>query len=112
MIYCGMLETSGWEIDTSGTLQDLIHTLRTNMKPVRLVVINYVGLSMDFEDIYRFVSKYKQIVELVVDAEYTFGIIPRAGVLSGNNVSTKFNCGIGPQTEVIYNGDEFLILSL
>ncbi|KAI7907249.1 uncharacterized protein BX663DRAFT_418526, partial [Cokeromyces recurvatus] len=53
-------------------MQDLIHRLRTNMKPVRLVVIDYAGLSTDFEDIHLFVSKYKQIVELVIDVGYTF----------------------------------------
>ncbi|KAL7322342.1 hypothetical protein PS15p_211971 [Mucor circinelloides] len=60
----------------AGTIQDLIHRLQTDMKPVRLVVIDYAGLPTDFEDIYQFVTKYKQIVELVVDAEYTFDVIP------------------------------------
>lgn len=55
------------------------------------------GLSTDFENIYQFVTKYKQIVELVVDAEYTFDIIPRADVLSDNNASAKFNCRTGHQ---------------
>lgn len=79
------------------TMQDLMHILRTNMKPIRLVVINYAGLSTDFEDIYQFVIKYKQIVELVVDTEYKFDITPRADILSDNNVSAKFNCRTGHQ---------------
>lgn len=88
---------SGQLDNCAGTMQYLIHRLRTNMKPVRLVVIDYAGLSIDFEDIHQFVSKFKQIVELVVDVEYSFDIIPRADVLSDNNVSTRFNCRIGPQ---------------
>lgn len=62
---------SGQLDNCAGTMQDMIHTLRTNMKPVRLVVIDYAGRSTDFEDIHQFVGKYKQILELVVDLEYT-----------------------------------------
>ncbi|KAI7872162.1 hypothetical protein BDF14DRAFT_1698080, partial [Spinellus fusiger] len=50
-----------------GNIQDLKHRLRTNMKPIRLVVIDYAGLSTDFEDIYQFFTKYKQIVKLTID---------------------------------------------
>lgn len=41
----------------AGTMQDLIHRLRTNTKTIRLVVIDYAGLSTNFEDIYQFFSK-------------------------------------------------------
>ncbi|ORX46051.1 hypothetical protein DM01DRAFT_1272633, partial [Hesseltinella vesiculosa] len=38
----------------AGTMQDLLHRLRTNMKPIRLVIIDYAGFSTDFGDIQRF----------------------------------------------------------
>ncbi|KAI9486065.1 MAG: hypothetical protein EXX96DRAFT_473073 [Benjaminiella poitrasii] len=69
------------------------------MKPVRLAVIDQAGLSTDFEDIYQFIRKYKQIMELVVDVTYTFDTILRVDVLSDNKVSNKFNCSIGPEKQ-------------
>ncbi|ORE23336.1 hypothetical protein BCV71DRAFT_170110, partial [Rhizopus microsporus] len=55
------------------------------------------GDSMVKIEVHIFVSKYKQIVELVVDVEYSFDIISRADILNDNNVSKKFNCRIGPR---------------
>ncbi|RCH85022.1 hypothetical protein CU097_003758 [Rhizopus azygosporus] len=91
MVKIGQIE------NCAGTMQDLIHRLCTNMKAVRIVVMDYTSLSADFEEVHIFVSKYKQIVELVVDVEYSFDIISRADILNDNNVSKKFNCRIGPR---------------
>lgn len=83
----------------SGDMHDLLHRLRTNMKPVRLAIIDYAGFSTDFGDIQAFIKKYHQLVEIVVDNEYTFDLITRAEILtnSNNSISSKFNCRIGPQ---------------
>lgn len=51
----------------AGTMQDLLHRLCTNMKPIRLVIIDYAGLLIDFGDAQFFFSMYKQVVEIVVD---------------------------------------------
>ncbi|ORX63016.1 hypothetical protein DM01DRAFT_1279117 [Hesseltinella vesiculosa] len=81
----------------NGTMQDLIHRLRTNRKPIRLVVVDYAGLSTDFGDIQALFEKYEQFVEVVVDLDYGFELISRQDILNDNGVSPKFNCRVGPK---------------
>jgi hypothetical protein len=81
----------------TGTMQDLLHRLRTNTKPIRLVVIDYAGISTDFGDTQFFFNTYKQVVEIVVDIEFSFDVISRSAILNDNGVSSKFNCRVGPQ---------------
>ncbi|CAO3695764.1 unnamed protein product [Umbelopsis ramanniana] len=83
----------------AGDMHNLLHRLRTNMKPVRLAIIDYAGFSTDFGDLQAFFRKYHQVVEIVVDTEYTFDLMTRAEILLNNNnsISNKFNCRIGPQ---------------
>ncbi|ORX63018.1 hypothetical protein DM01DRAFT_1331112 [Hesseltinella vesiculosa] len=66
----------------NGTRQDLIHRLRTNRKPIRLIVLDYAGLSTDFGDI----QKYEQIVEVVVDLDFGFDLISRQDILNVMNL--------------------------
>ncbi|ORE07810.1 hypothetical protein BCV72DRAFT_204860 [Rhizopus microsporus var. microsporus] len=77
------------------TTQDLLHRLRTNMKSIRLVVIDYAGFSTDFGDVQFLFNAYKQAVEIVVDIEFSFDMTSRSDILNDNGVSNKFNCRIG-----------------
>lgn len=77
------------------TTQDLIHRFKTNFKPVRLVVIDYAGLSTNFGDIQNLFEKYSQLVEVIVDLDYAFDTISRQSILDDNGVSSKFNCRVG-----------------
>ncbi|KAI7904132.1 uncharacterized protein BX663DRAFT_504074 [Cokeromyces recurvatus] len=79
----------------AGTMQDLIHLLRTNTEPIRLIIIDYAGLSTDFADIQALFEKYKQLVEIMVDLDFGFDLISRQDILNDNGVSSKFNYHVG-----------------
>ncbi|ORX45309.1 hypothetical protein DM01DRAFT_1411061 [Hesseltinella vesiculosa] len=51
----------------SGDWQDLLMFLKTTNKNVRLVVLDYRGLSTVPRDVFWFVKKHKQILEICVD---------------------------------------------
>ncbi|CAO3658072.1 unnamed protein product [Rhizopus stolonifer] len=79
----------------AGTMQDLIHRLRTNIKPIRLIIIDYAGLSTDFADIQALFEKYEQLVEIIIDLDFGFELISRQDILNDNGVSSKINCRVG-----------------
>lgn len=81
----------------AGMMQDLLHRLCTNMKPIRLVIIDCAGLSTNFGDTQCFFNTHKQVVEIVVDIEFSFDMFSRFNILNGNGVSSKFNCRVGLQ---------------
>ncbi|CEP11880.1 hypothetical protein [Parasitella parasitica] len=94
----------------AGSTQDLIHRLRTNTKPMRLVVIDYAGLSTDFSDIQELFMKYNQFVELIGDLDFIFDLVSRQDILTDKGVSAKFNCRIGPKKRKELSEDDVEVL--
>ncbi|KAI8988607.1 hypothetical protein BDF20DRAFT_999000 [Mycotypha africana] len=77
-----------------GDMQDLIMFAKSTNFSVRLVVLDYAGLSTDPMDVRKFVKELKSIKELVVYHGHKFESIPRQNVLRGNIIN-KFDCRPG-----------------
>ncbi|KAI8377761.1 uncharacterized protein BYT42DRAFT_479246, partial [Radiomyces spectabilis] len=77
--------------DSSGTMQDMMETITKSPKKIRLVVIDYAGLTTDPDDLKWFMQANKQIEEVVVDIGHKVEIYSRKD-LKKESILQKFNC--------------------
>ncbi|CAO3651409.1 unnamed protein product [Cunninghamella echinulata] len=73
----------------------MMERITTEYKKVRLVIIDYAGLSTNPDDIRDFIKKYKNIKELVVDCGDKINVINRYDLLHCPTVAKNFRCRKG-----------------
>ncbi|KAI8093749.1 uncharacterized protein BX664DRAFT_113602 [Halteromyces radiatus] len=78
--------------DCSGNTLDLIAKITKSARQIRLVVIDYAGLSTNPDDIKLFISLNKSIREVVVDISHKVEIYSRHDILKNIKVIKKFRC--------------------
>ncbi|KAI9282285.1 hypothetical protein BY458DRAFT_552508 [Sporodiniella umbellata] len=76
----------------SGNTQDLIAKTTKSARQIRLVVIDYAGLSTNPDDIRLFISLNKSIQEVVVDVGHKVEVYSRYDLLKNIKVLNKFRC--------------------
>ncbi|KAG2218997.1 hypothetical protein INT45_007659 [Circinella minor] len=81
--------------DCSGNTQDLINKITKSARPIRLVIIDYAGLSTNPDDIKLFISLNKSIREVVVDIGHKVEVYSRHDLLKNINILNKFRCRKG-----------------
>ncbi|KAI8391837.1 uncharacterized protein BYT42DRAFT_611018 [Radiomyces spectabilis] len=64
---------------------------------MRLVVIDYAGLSTNPNDVGDFLKAYPQIKELVVDHGLAFELFTCNELINNQERLAKFNCCTGPK---------------
>ncbi|KAI7896756.1 uncharacterized protein EV154DRAFT_173063 [Mucor mucedo] len=74
-----------------GTTEDLLLYLSSETRLVRLVSIDYAGLSTNLGDLRSFVSDYKCIKEIVIDKGHRVEVFPRKQLLKDDEV-LLFHC--------------------
>ncbi|KAI8076319.1 uncharacterized protein BX664DRAFT_50302 [Halteromyces radiatus] len=82
-------------LQVNGDMKDLCRLLNTKFKPVRLVAIDFAGLTTEPNDLRQFIRKYTQIQEVVIDHGVTFSIYSRHDLLENEDIISKFNCRTG-----------------
>ncbi|ORX52287.1 hypothetical protein DM01DRAFT_1059365 [Hesseltinella vesiculosa] len=80
-----------------GDMKNFRAMLNKKFKPVRLVVIDYAGLSTEPNDVRGFFRQYPQIKELVIDHGLTFEVIDRGDLLDNDDVLSRFDCRTSPK---------------
>ncbi|RCH85012.1 hypothetical protein CU098_000325, partial [Rhizopus stolonifer] len=68
-------------IDCAGNTQDILSFFHTNIKFIRLCVIDSAGLSNDLDDVYNTLKLYKSVKEIVEDHGYRIEVIDRHSLL-------------------------------
>ncbi|ORX51873.1 hypothetical protein DM01DRAFT_1289165, partial [Hesseltinella vesiculosa] len=84
-------------VDSITGCQDLRSMLGTKFKPIRLVVIDYAGLSTEPNDIRAFFQRYKQVRELVVDHGLTFEVFEQTDLQQNDDILSRFDCRSSPK---------------
>ncbi|KAL0082272.1 hypothetical protein F4703DRAFT_1126337 [Phycomyces blakesleeanus] len=79
-------------IDCVGNMNDLCTILDRKFKPVRLVIIDYAGLSTEPNNVRDFFSRYTQVKGLVIDHGLTFEILKREDLLENEDILSRFDC--------------------
>ncbi|KAG1057347.1 hypothetical protein G6F43_000804 [Rhizopus delemar] len=74
------------------TMEDLLLYLASETRMVRLVAIDYAGLTTNLEDLRSFVSKHKCVKEIVVDKGHRVEVIPRRRLLKDGKTLQLFRC--------------------
>ncbi|KAL7324969.1 hypothetical protein PS15p_210080 [Mucor circinelloides] len=74
----------------NGDMQDFIMFAKTTTSPIRLVVLDYAGLSTNPLDIRIFVKSIKSINQIVIDHGHKLESLNRAE-LNNHKVITKFD---------------------
>ncbi|KAG0172635.1 hypothetical protein DFQ28_007651 [Apophysomyces sp. BC1034] len=78
--------------DCSGNTQDLITKITKSPRRVRLVIIDYAGLTTNPDDMKLFISLNKSIREVVVDVGHKVHVYSRHDLLKNVNILNKFRC--------------------
>ncbi|KAI7896026.1 uncharacterized protein EV154DRAFT_493246 [Mucor mucedo] len=78
-----------------GDCQDMLDYITMSNRTVRLVVIDYAGLSTNPDDLKEFVRKHKQLKEIAVDEGQKMTVFSRHELLKDEKLLQKFNCRIG-----------------
>lgn len=78
--------------DCSGNTQDFITKITKSARQIRLVVIDYAGLSTNPDDIRLFISLNKSIREVVVDIGHKVEVYSRYDLLKSIKILNKFRC--------------------
>ncbi|KAG0162187.1 hypothetical protein DFQ28_001884, partial [Apophysomyces sp. BC1034] len=85
--------------DIQGTTQDLLAHLKVTTKPMCLFVLDYVGLSTNYDDIYEFISEQTKIKRLAVDRIPATGEIvmfTREEIMAQPSTLKDFDCRKAP----------------
>ncbi|KAG1262219.1 hypothetical protein G6F65_014720 [Rhizopus arrhizus] len=61
---------------------------------IRLVAIDYAGLTTNLEDLRSFVSKHKCIKEIIIDKGHRVGVISRKRPLKDDQILQLFRCRV------------------
>ncbi|KAI7901897.1 uncharacterized protein BX663DRAFT_456182 [Cokeromyces recurvatus] len=77
-----------------GTTEDLLLCLASETRMIRLVAIDYAGLTTNLEDLRSFVSKHKCIKEIVIDKGHLVEVISRKQLLKDDQVLQSFCCRV------------------
>ncbi|KAI7896751.1 uncharacterized protein EV154DRAFT_547026 [Mucor mucedo] len=75
-----------------GTTEDLLLYLSSETRLVRLVSIDYAGLSTNLGDLRSFVSDHKCIKEIVIDKGHHVEVFPRKQLLKDDETLLVFRC--------------------
>ncbi|KAI8369390.1 uncharacterized protein BYT42DRAFT_107918 [Radiomyces spectabilis] len=78
--------------DCSGNTQDLISKITKSARQIRLVIIDYAGLSINPDDIKLFISLNKHIREVIVDIGHRVEVYSRHDLLENPKILEKFRC--------------------
>ncbi|ORE06578.1 hypothetical protein BCV72DRAFT_121138 [Rhizopus microsporus var. microsporus] len=78
--------------DCSGNTQDLITKITNSARQIRLVVIDYAGLSTNPDDIRLFISLNKSIREVVMNIGHKVEVYSRYDLLKNIKILNKFRC--------------------
>ncbi|KAG2201332.1 hypothetical protein INT47_001420, partial [Mucor saturninus] len=78
-----------------GDCQDMLDYITMSNRTVRLVVIDYAGLSTNPDDLKEFVRKHKQLKEIAIDEGQKMAVFSRHELLKDEKLLQKFNCRIG-----------------
>lgn len=78
--------------DCSGNTQDLITKITKSSRQIRLVVIDYAGLSTNPDDIKLFLSLSKFVREVVVDIGHKVEVYSRHDLTKNTRNLNKFRC--------------------
>lgn len=81
--------------DCSGNTQDLITKITKSARQIRLVVIDYAGLSTNLDNIKLLISLNKSVREVVVDIGHKVEIYSRHDMLKNISILNKFRCRRG-----------------
>lgn len=76
--------------DCSGNTQAMIKSITNSVGKVRLVIIDYRGLSINIDDLYQFIKINKNISELVVNIGHTVEVYSRHDLLYNGSVIGLF----------------------
>ncbi|KAI9006602.1 hypothetical protein CLU79DRAFT_689887, partial [Phycomyces nitens] len=76
----------------SGTTQDLIKMITKSARSIRLVVIDYAGLSTNPDDIRLFLSLNKSVREIVVEVGNKAKVFSRFDLLKKDTIIKRFQC--------------------
>ncbi|KAI8331391.1 hypothetical protein BC941DRAFT_403846 [Chlamydoabsidia padenii] len=74
-----------------GDMQDFIVFAKTTTMNIRLVVLDYAGLTTKPDDLRKFVKSIKSIKEIVVDKGHKLECFTRHKLLTSDDIQ-KFNC--------------------
>ncbi|KAG0758629.1 hypothetical protein G6F57_011847 [Rhizopus arrhizus] len=77
-----------------GTMEDLLLYLASETRMIRLVAIDYAGLTTNLEDLRSFVSKYKCIKEIIIDKGHRVEVISRKRLLKDDKILQLFRCRV------------------
>ncbi|KAI7896476.1 uncharacterized protein EV154DRAFT_492417 [Mucor mucedo] len=83
------------QVKCSGNTQDMIKFLATTSQKVRLVAIDFAGMSTNVDDLRCFIKSSKAIKELVVDEGHKITVFTRHELLHNDDIINKFNCRRG-----------------
>ncbi|KAI7896615.1 hypothetical protein EV154DRAFT_411329, partial [Mucor mucedo] len=78
--------------DRSGNTQDLITKITKSSRQIRLVVIDYAGLSTNPDNIKLFLSSSKSVREVVVDIGHKVEVYSRHDLTKNTRNFNKFRC--------------------
>ncbi|KAI8970011.1 hypothetical protein BDF20DRAFT_825973, partial [Mycotypha africana] len=79
----------------SGDMQTMIDFMTETNRKVRLVIIDFAGLSTDMDDLRHFVKTNKRILEVTVDEGHKVSVFTRHELLHSDEIIRKFNCRQG-----------------
>lgn len=78
------------------SIKDMISYVTFATKKIRLVVIDYAGLSTNPEDIRLFLKVAKKVKEISIDHGHTIETLSRYDMLHGHEIINKFRCRKAP----------------
>ncbi|KAG0739092.1 hypothetical protein G6F57_011518 [Rhizopus arrhizus] len=78
-----------------GHFQDLVMLAKSSSVNIRLVTLDYAGLTIDPEDLLKLIKKLKSIKEIVIYEGHKFEILSRQQLLHGA-AAKKFDCRAPP----------------
>ncbi|KAI9269616.1 hypothetical protein EDC94DRAFT_535908 [Helicostylum pulchrum] len=81
-----------------GDSQTMIDFITETNRKVRLVVIDFAGLSTNVDDLRHFIKNNRSISEVSVDESHKVNVYTRYELLHGDDIISKFNCRQGPVT--------------
>ncbi|KAG1390200.1 hypothetical protein G6F58_013060 [Rhizopus delemar] len=78
-----------------GHFQDFVMLAKSSSANIRLVILDYAGLTTNPEDLLKLIRKLKSVKEIVIYKGYKFEILSRQQLLQGE-VAKKFDCRTPP----------------
>ncbi|KAF1796182.1 hypothetical protein FB192DRAFT_1405552 [Mucor lusitanicus] len=78
-----------------GHFQGFVMLAKSSSANIRLVILDYAGLTTNPEDLLKLIRKLKSVKEIVIYKGYTYEILSRQHLLQGE-VAKKFDCRPSP----------------